>query len=112
LGDETPLGPVARSRDGAASQLPVARPDETTASTRDQPDIKAAIAQSEATPGAYVAIDPVYLRSEPTIEAARVGELAEGDRVNVLRQLGSWSEIRLPDGRQVFVSSLFLAPAP
>lgn len=64
-----------------------------------------------AGPQPFITTDVVNYREGPSTDAPRLGTLISGARVDVLRQEGGWAEIRLSDGREVYVASEFLEPA-
>lgn len=66
---------------------------------------------AEAQPRLFVTTAAVNYRAAPDINAERLGTFVAGARLNVLRQERGWSEVRLPDGRDVYVANDFLEPA-
>jgi hypothetical protein len=60
----------------------------------------------------FVATTALNYRTAPSTDAPRLGILAPGDQVAKLSEDAGWAEIRLGDGRQAFVASRFLEPAP
>jgi hypothetical protein len=66
----------------------------------------------EPAPELFVATTALNYRTAPSTDAPRLGILAPGDQVAKLSEDAGWAEIRLGDGRQAFVASRFLEPAP
>ncbi len=67
---------------------------------------------AEPAPELFVATTALSYRTAPSTDAPRLGILAPGDQVAKLSEDAGWAEIRLDDGRQAFVASRFLEPAP
>jgi hypothetical protein len=60
----------------------------------------------------YVTTAAVNYRTGPSLRARRLGTLVPGARIEVIGEDDGWAEVRLGDGREVFVSSEFLELAP
>ncbi len=90
---------------------PAAGPDQTAAletpsepgRSRPPPELK---------PTVFVATTALNYRDGPSVDARRLGTLVPGARLRVLGQDAGWTEVRLSDGRQAYVASEFLEPAP
>jgi hypothetical protein len=51
----------------------------------------------------------VNFRSGPSLDDGVIGSLVEGAKVSVGPQQGSWTLVRLPDGREGWMASRYLA---
>jgi uncharacterized protein YgiM (DUF1202 family) len=60
----------------------------------------------------YVTTAAVNYRTGPSLDARRLGTFVPGARLSVIGENDGWAEVRLRDGREVFVASAFLDPAP
>jgi hypothetical protein len=54
----------------------------------------------------------VNFRAGPSVDAPRLGALPEGSQVRFLGEERGWTHIQLADGRDAYVASSFLRPAP
>jgi hypothetical protein len=69
-------------------------------------------APSGSDPELYVTTTAVNYRAEPSLDARRLGTFVPGATLAVIGENDGWSEVRLGDGREVFVASEFLELAP
>ncbi len=63
------------------------------------------VAEENGPPGAVVMVDKVVVRSAPDGSAGEVFHLHEGTRVEIVKHLEGYYEIRLADGRQGWLPS-------
>jgi Bacterial SH3 domain len=59
----------------------------------------------------YVTTTAVNYRAGPSLDARRLGTFVLGAELQVVSEDGGWAEIRLRDGREVYVASQFLEQA-
>jgi hypothetical protein len=97
--------PAPEPAAGPADSMPQLKPGDLTA---DPPADGADAAESEL----YVTTTAVNYRAGPSVDARRLGTFISGAKVAVVDEDEGWSEVRLGDGRQVFVATEFLEPAP
>jgi hypothetical protein len=108
--------------DAEATPAAEATPDAGAApadGAREQPEpalAEAAPAGSAAPNGSdpelYVTTTAVNYRAGPSLDARRLGTFVPGATLAVIGENEGWSEVRLGDGREVFVASEFLELAP
>ena len=111
----------------ATPALSPAPPDEAAAppaeavSGEGSPQSEAALADNapassnapvESNAELYVTTTAVNYRDGPSLDARRLGTFVPGATLAVISQNDGWSEVRLGDGREVFVASEFLELAP
>lgn len=48
------------------------------------------------------------IREQPSIASAEVGRISPGDKLILLEEVSGWDKVRLPDGRQGYVSSSYV----
>jgi hypothetical protein len=59
----------------------------------------------------YLTTTTVNYRAGPSLDARRLGTFILGAELQVVREDGGWAEVRLRDGREVYVATQFLEPA-
>jgi hypothetical protein len=59
----------------------------------------------------YVTTSMVNYRAGPSLDARRLGTFIVGAELQVVGEDGGWAEVRLRDGREVYVATQFLEPA-
>ncbi len=90
---------------------PAAGPDQTV--VLEKPTEPAPSRRSpELEPAIFVTTTALNYRDGPSVDARRLGILVPGVRLRVLGEDAGWAEVRLGDGRQAYVASEFLEPAP
>ena len=62
-------------------------------------------------PELYVTTSRVNYRAGPSLDAPRLGTFILGAELEVVGEDGGWAEVRLSDGREVYVASEFLKVA-
>jgi Bacterial SH3 domain len=118
--DDAAEAPALADRTAAAAPEPAAGPplpDEAAGAPELVPAIAAAApavsdGADRSDPALYVTTTAVNYRAGPSLEARRLGTLVAGARLAVIGENDGWSEIRLQDGREVFVASEFLERTP
>jgi hypothetical protein len=107
-----PAGPAADpARPAAAPIEPAAGPDQTAAlETPQAPDPSSR--PPEPKPATFVTTTALNYRDGPSVDARRLGTLVPGARLHVVGRDAGWAQVRLNDGRQAYVASEFLEPAP
>ena len=110
--DEPAAEPVQASDAGGAADAPT--PDSVPEPKPPVPATEppAPDAEGGAEPELYVTTTAVNYRAGPSLEAPRLGTFVPGATLAVIDQNDGWSEVRLGDGREVFVASEFLELAP
>jgi hypothetical protein len=108
---EQAVASPARSEQTVASPTRGERDAETVSSREPAADAVPAAAPAQPEPRRLVTTVALNYRAGPGVTAQRLGTLVPGTEVEVLRQDGAWTEVRLSDGRQVFVANQYLAPA-
>jgi hypothetical protein len=105
-------GPASEPVPPAVAPIePAAGPDPTT--TRETPAEPGPSPQPpELKPVVFVTTTALNYRDGPSVDARRLGTLVPGARLQVVARDAGWAEVRLNDGRQAYVASEFLEPAP
>jgi uncharacterized protein YgiM (DUF1202 family) len=60
----------------------------------------------------YVTTTAVNYRAGPSLDARRLGTFIVGAELEVVSEDDGWAEVRLRDGRAVYVATQFLEQAP
>jgi hypothetical protein len=97
--------PAPEPAAGPADSMPQLKPADLTA---EPPAAGVDGGESEL----YVTTTAVNYRAGPSVDARRLGTFIAGAQLAVVDEDEGWSEVRLGDGRQVFVATEFLEPAP
>jgi hypothetical protein len=100
----------ANRQEGAGSPAGERAGNAPSAAVRDDGPPKPVLRASP--PRERVTTTRVNYRAAPQADANRLGTLAPGTRVTVLEDANGWTEVRLRDGKKVFVASRFLRPTP
>ena len=90
---------TAATRDG---RVAAKRPDIAPASSArpvKTPPSQTPPARRSAEPGVYEVIRATTVREEPSTTARRVTEINKGTKINVVRAVGNWLEVRSKQGR-------------
>lgn len=74
-------------------------PSETPAEPRPEPEL-------------YITTAALNYRAAPSVDAPRLGTFVPGALLAVVDERDGWARVQLRDGREVFVASRFLEPAP
>ena len=119
--DPAPADEVATPAIGPAPADEAAPPAAGAAPVDAAPEPEAAVADAApassgapngSDPELYVTITAVNYRAGPSLDARRLGTFVPGATLAVIGENDGWSEVRLGDGREVFVASEFLELAP
>ena len=114
------LGPKPATDAQEAEGSPAPEPEPAAGPTDSTPQLKPADRTADppaagadgAESDLYVTTTAVNYRAGPSVGARRLGTFISGAKLAVVDEDEGWSEVRLGDGRQVFVATEFLEPAP
>jgi hypothetical protein len=98
---------AALSQEDAAESEPAIRP----AAAPDPPGAADGAPDDGAESELYVTTSMVNYRAGPSLDARRLGTFIVGAELQVIGEDGGWAEVRLRDGREVYVATQFLEPA-
>jgi uncharacterized protein YgiM (DUF1202 family) len=101
---DEPAAPAAGAAPADASPEPEPALADTGPASADAPN--------GSDPELYVTTTAVNYRDGPSLDARRLGTFVPGATLAVIGEDDGWSEVRLGDGREVFVASRFLELAP
>jgi hypothetical protein len=108
-GPAAPMTEVAEAASGGPE--PAAGPDQSAA-LEAPPEPNPAQGLPELKAATFVTTTALNYRDGPSVDARRLGTLVPGARLHVVGRDAGWAQVRLGDGRQAYVATEFLVPAP
>ncbi len=107
-----PAAPAIAPIQPAIAPIEPAAGPADTAVLESPPDPVPPKPPAESEPETFITTTTLNYREGPSVDARRLGTLVAGARLHVTGQDAGWAQVRLGDGRQAYVATEFLEPAP